>query len=654
MRLVPSVFRRVAAVSLVFAAALPFPFAHAAEADGHLAGRIIDSSGAALSGAEVTVTERLSGATDRTATDNHGRYGLDVAPGRYDLEVSGQVAGRPVTARVNGVTIGADTERDVLVIPHAVDFEGTLRDGTGTPIPNAWVRLGDAGERTGTDGRFHIRSLPGTHRLSVEGHQYTVSVEHFTLNADTERDLVVPTKIPVEVNVRDEDGHTVDDARVSFDSSEQDAPFELLPGKKTAARNWISYAKADGAGHVEFDALPTAEPVLLRVSPPFGSPLKTAELTIDPLSAPRRIDVVLPWAPRPGDPSGAVVSLSGTVRNLDGSVPAGDAGLYLFTPDGQEAWHAEVLGGSFSLAAPPGPYRLRVYGSDYAWVDEDDGSEHDGFDFSAEIDDFHLSGDRTVDLRLPFAPTEVVVVDHTGQPAAGDVTIYTEKTGVELLPGATGKAEIRNDERAGPDGRAMIMTVPGRRSSVSVEPDAQRLSPYSGNVTPIGDRLTVNLPTPIPVRFTDEVRGPSACARFEVTGEDGGSRWPESDPTCTVGLQAGPHHLTNYSDSWGDSGDVEFEWYWIDADFTVSGPATLDLHLPASNRAQIDIVSGNGDPIGGALTMDSATERVDLGSGIEATVTVSNRYLDMGDALSSFNAHLFGPTTFSGTFRSDD
>ena len=644
-----SLSRRVAALALVLAAALPAPFAGAAEADGHLSGRLVNSSGKPLAGATVTATDPVTGARETTAADKNGRYQLAVAAGGYDLEVN---AGPTLKALVNGVTVGADTKRDVLVVPHAVRFEGTLRNSAGEAIPDAWVRLDDPGTETDSEGRFSLRSTPGSHKLFVDSQQFVAWVEHYTLGGDTDADLVIPT-VPVEVNVRDEAGHTVDDVRIRLNAWEDQAPFELVPGKKTGAYNRIEIMGGASA-HVEFDALPTAGPVVLQVSPPGDSPLRAVDLTIDPLNGPRRIDVVLPWRPRPGDPPGPDVTVSGTVRNLDGTVPTGETGVTLSATDGDPSRYVEVHNGTFSLSAPPGTYQLTVRESNYNWHDDEDGSDHDGYDLSATIDEFHLDSNKTVDLRLPFAPADITVVDHLGQSVTAAVTATTRDSDVELLPGATGKAQINLDKWVD-TGRTTVKTLPGRPSDVVVRPDDQALAVYDGRATPTGNLMTVQLPTPIPVRITHNVDGQTTCPYLEVNGLDGqnGPRWPGDASACTVGLQAGEYSLSSYNDDWGDSGDVEFEWYWIDAKYTVTGPATLNLDLPASNRAQVEVVNAAGNPLGGVLTMDSATEHVDLGSGIEATVVVKNRYLDEGDAKSMFDAHLFVPTTFSGTFRSE-
>ena len=103
------------------------PASTAAQAGARLSGRVIDSSGAVLSGAAVTVTPSESASSDsQTATtDDLGRYAFeDLAPGTYLLSAASD--GFRVSTRIITISRGATLTEDLTLEPAGVSENITV------------------------------------------------------------------------------------------------------------------------------------------------------------------------------------------------------------------------------------------------------------------------------------------------------------------------------------------------------------------------------------------------------------------------------------------------------------------------------------------------------------------------------------------------
>ena len=523
----------------------------------------------------------------------------------------------------------------------AIRFSGTVRDSTGGLVPGAYVGFNNRGTHADSEGRFSFTAQPGTSRLLISGWTMSASVENFRLDDDTTRDFVLPV-VPVDVNVKDGTGRGVPGMQVTVTSVEGPAAFELIPGKPTVVSNSLQ-AHGDAGGHARVMALPTKAD--LRIYARADSDSSYVSRAVGPLDAPLTVDLTY-----------STGHFTGTLRHTDGAVPPGTS-LYLWregdTSGGGTAVNPD---GTFSLDAPPGRYHLALSGSYYDWEDDEDGSSHDGYSFSATFDDFVLNADRHVDLRLPaFQTVNLHVVDPNGAPVGAAVAASANKSAVELLPGTTWTVWV--DNRWETDGVAVLRALPGADLSVHVTPYDSRLGVYDGTVS-AAENITVRLPNPgtvpgtVPVRFIN-AKDPSICAYIVVSGPEGSDdRYPGGD-TCTLSLAPGEHRLSMDENDEGDSGDYTTESYSLSADYTVSGPATLSLTTYPAQRAQVDIVNASGDPVLGTLVLKGAPGPIDLGSGIKGTGQVANYYEDGGDGGPTYYPPMFGPTVFSGEFQPD-
>jgi hypothetical protein len=90
-------------LSLAFALLCCLAAEASAQTSGEITGLVTDSSGAAVSGANVTVTNKATGATRKVATNNEGLYAFpSLLPGAYELKVE---QGGFKTARLDNITL---------------------------------------------------------------------------------------------------------------------------------------------------------------------------------------------------------------------------------------------------------------------------------------------------------------------------------------------------------------------------------------------------------------------------------------------------------------------------------------------------------------------------------------------------------------------
>jgi hypothetical protein len=107
--------------------------------DGQLSGRVQDSAGVTLAGAEVGLAEPGTlTPVARTTTDAKGAYALVVPKGTYDAIVTAPgVGGTTLEGRRQRITVGANSKLTVVLLRPPgtqVTFTGVVRDADGLPL----------------------------------------------------------------------------------------------------------------------------------------------------------------------------------------------------------------------------------------------------------------------------------------------------------------------------------------------------------------------------------------------------------------------------------------------------------------------------------------------------------------------------------------
>jgi hypothetical protein len=155
----------------------------------------------------------------------------------------------------------------------------------------------------------------------------------------------------------------------------------------------------------------------LTATPPLGSGFGATNLAGVELTGDRAVSITL----------AAEVTLQ--VRVLDGEgngVP--DQTLELAPVGGAPIHRSTDAAGTIAFSVTPGDYRVQIWGSTST------GASPSNY-YLAEADSIHVSGDTTLDLRLPVKRLDVRVQDPAGHPVGGVVLTAAEVANPELRMG---------------------------------------------------------------------------------------------------------------------------------------------------------------------------------------------------------------------------
>jgi hypothetical protein len=632
------------------AAGLLSSSATAATATGQLSGVVRDHlDETAISGASVLVRDPATGSVvAQTKTSPSGAYSAAVAPGTYDLEVAGGSSQRPYLATARGVDVGSTPDLDFSILRPAT-FKGTVRDGNGHPLSGIQLALsnvtnnyepgGSAFSRP--DGTFAIAVPAATYNLYISK-SYGPSNTLFAaaaspdLSSDRTQDVTFPIGT-VEADVHDQQGQPVAGAPVVLaipNSCSQGCPadFSAFPGAHTTlALNMRGVT--DINGRATLPVLPGHDLVLSASNPgtsDLGGPRRQS-ITV-PSASP--LDLVLP----------PTVNLTGTLADGDGTPLPGT--ITLENDEYQSAPAETGEDGAFTVAAPPGQYRLHV-AADVGTESVQDGMANwDSVDGAfVTIADFVLPGDRTQDLRLPTAGFTATVIDAGGQPTwattadvcsggtatncSADSLDTTGTAPVQLFPGGQGTGVLRNNSPAAFQNTLSYKIFPGAPPpTVTLQ---QNFVQQTVKVDPGVTSVTVQLPPTAQIVGTiGDARGPF----LDSQGPSGDAyvaidtiSFDHGEAGLTNGhytLQA-PYgqHTINVADTDGydenDQPTATLPAYWsITANYDVAGPATLNFVVPDTTAGDVMFVDTAGHPRLGDMAFSGTTvdANILLGSGL--------------------------------------
>ncbi len=137
-----------------------------------LLGTVMDSSGAVVAGAKVTITETKTGVSRTTTTNDSGNYNFsDLAPGQYEVAVESQGFKKAVRSAVDvlvnsdvrvNLTLQPGTATETVIVTAEVPILQTDRSDTGRKIEERQVEDLPLGFNRNLQGLLNL--VPGTTR----------------------------------------------------------------------------------------------------------------------------------------------------------------------------------------------------------------------------------------------------------------------------------------------------------------------------------------------------------------------------------------------------------------------------------------------------------------------------------------------------------
>ncbi|HZI38322.1 MAG TPA: fibronectin type III domain-containing protein, partial [Acidimicrobiia bacterium] len=590
-----------------------------------------NQSGVMLPGANVSLVDASGVTIAQAVAGQDGRYDLAVAPGTYTLVAGATSAGTPVNVTVPGVTVGAATPLDVVIVgrPGGLSqFRGRLLDTSGMPIAAAGLELGgDAKTTTDPAGYFALAAPPGKYHLAVSPWRGPlIGVGDFDLTRDRIGDLTLAL-VTHDVTVRDSAGNPIAKAWVDVHPANRPFPAspDVLAGKPGVG--WYNSEQTDAAGHVRVMGLATSN-LEVEVNAPGGSP-NLVKSGIDGRRS-TTLDLAFPAPPS------FLISLSGTPTDAEG-VSRPYMSVRLLGPDGEPVDRGAATSagepGSFSSVAPPGTYDLRFTAS-FGPQDDEPGGDPSGDRYELVSKGFKHDRARYIDLRLPAGPALAVrVLDPQGAPVAGaKVTarskVPTDATDVEIGSGLKASGTLESVRVTDANGAVTLPTLPGYPpSSLQIEAPTDR--GIDGKFTvPTGETtFDVHLKRGAVVSGTIRTGGQPGDPhqRIALMSDDGDVKRfinVADDGTYRIHVAPGAHRVVTDTHEWEDGGesDDHEDTASTSSAFDISGDRTLDLDYPAPSRALIRFVGADGAPLEGELNLVSEGARgaFDLAPGITA------------------------------------
>ena len=168
-----------------------------AQSTAPLRGRVVDTTGTPVEGAEVTLADLLR----RTQTNASGQFQFDSVPrGGWVTRV------RKIGFKQQVLTIEADTGSilfrlapapsllaPVVTVASKLGLSGFVRDASGKPVPDARVRVLGIGLQTTTDsaGAFWLQAPAGSHMVAASKKSYAEKLAGVTIPPDSGRNVTI-------------------------------------------------------------------------------------------------------------------------------------------------------------------------------------------------------------------------------------------------------------------------------------------------------------------------------------------------------------------------------------------------------------------------------------------------------------------------------
>ena len=367
-----------------------------------------------VEGVSVTVRDHATAAIVAGATtDLGGNYAVTVPDGDYDFTfqpdpLSPLRAATPPTIHVSGDRV----ESIGLTRTGVFRLAGVVRDAAGDPVPGVTIQVNgsssSASGQSAADGSFALALPAGTYDVMLTKYTATsganaphqwYALGKLTISGDRDEDIVIPAR-EVTVHAVDPNGQPItgatldtNNAWISGTNTVLETPFNLFAIDDGAPTD------TNGNSHLWlFDH--TADSRQIRITPPPGSGLAAALLTLPTYTGDTTIDVTLPRSFR----------LAGVVRDAAGHPVPGVT--IQVNGSSSSASGQSAADGSFALALPAGTYDVML--TKYT-ATSGANAPHQWY----ALGKLTISGDRDEDIVIPAREVTVHAVDPNGQPITG-------------------------------------------------------------------------------------------------------------------------------------------------------------------------------------------------------------------------------------------
>ena len=645
-----------ATVLLVLAMAGP-----AAAATATLSGRVTDGIGSPLGGSTIAVdTAGTTSQVAATTTALDGSYSVSVEAGSYDVHVTPPAASGFNPATFADFAISGETALDVVLTNAATaTFKGVLQTSRGEAISHATVELISGPQHysvtTGSTGAFSLAVPPGSYKLDVFDTcscspvptAWSLGLFPITITGDLTQNLTVPVAA-VTAQVRDPSGNPVGGTRLEINPSGSGSyvsdAVALWPGGPTnSSYNYNLNATTDSTGNVTFDVLPTSTNDLTLVAVPPASNTTVGQATASNLSITGDTSLTFNLPP--------VVTFQGVLQTSRGEAISHATVELISGPQ-----HYSVTTGStgaFSLAVPPGSYKLDVFDTcscspvPTAW--------------SLGLFPITITGDLTQNLTVPVAAVTAQVRDPSGNPVGGTrLEINPSGSGsyvsdaVALWPGGPTNSSYNYNLNATTDSTGnvtfdVLPTSTNDLTLVAVPPASNTTvgQATASNLSITGDTsLTFNLPPVVTFQGVLQTSRGEAISHATVeliSGPQHYSVTTGSTGAFSLAVPPGSYKLDVFDTC--SCSPVPTAWSLGLFPITITGDLTQNLTVPvAAVTAQVRDPSGN--PVGGT--------RLEINpSGSGSYVSDAVALWPGGPTNSSYNYNLNATTDSTGNVTFD-
>jgi protocatechuate 3,4-dioxygenase beta subunit len=373
-----------------------------------LSGKVIDSSGVAISGAVIDVIDISTNHVVASTTSNSlGSYDVPMDGGIYDVQVISPSNSNFSPAIARNRRISSDTVINfILVNAGTANLSGYLRDALGHPLPNQTISFDGVSTITDTAGFYSLTAVVSTARLEIVSNHndpllnvpqyYDVTVSNYPLTQSTVLDITLPFK-QVQVHVQDSLLAPIGNTHVTalnpigpgtpanFNSLSIGGGITNASGASEYGTLGNTAPETDSSGNLTLWLFPNngSQKYSFTANPPSGSSYQSLVLANVVVSNDVDLTITLQ---RPVTLTGHVFDpLGNPVTNQVVSLSAG----------GVSGSGTTDASGNYSIEISPGIFRLEIGGQNNI------SSLNIPQWYNLTVNNFYLTSDRILDITIP-------------------------------------------------------------------------------------------------------------------------------------------------------------------------------------------------------------------------------------------------------------